>query len=77
MSEPLESVREQWRAVLGTKVADRDANFFELGGDSVMALSLIERMEKELNVTLPLEEFFASPTLGDLDDMCRAAVSGA
>jgi len=74
MPELIDSVLQEWRATLGTDVTDRGANFFEYGGDSVMALSLIERLEEVWDVELPLEDFFVRPTLGDLVDMCRDAV---
>ena len=35
-----------------------DDNFFELGGDSLKAITLLKRIEKEFNVSLTLNTFF-------------------
>jgi thioesterase domain-containing protein/acyl carrier protein len=41
-----------WRTVLGVPVA-MDDNFFDLGGDSLLAAALFARVESELGVRLP------------------------
>lgn len=40
-------------------------NFFDLGGDSIMALKLLSALETEFRVALPLSEVFNSPTVAD------------
>jgi amino acid adenylation domain-containing protein len=49
---------EIWAGVLGVE-KDRigiDADFFDLGGHSLKATSLVSRVHKELNIKIPLEE---------------------
>ena len=43
-----------------------DDNFFEIGGHSLNAVRLISRIQKELNVEIPLKEIFFNPVLFDI-----------
>ncbi|MFD8722643.1 AMP-binding protein [Streptomyces sp. NPDC059629] len=71
-SRPCETPTEQlvaalWERVLGledTPVAD--ANFFQLGGDSLAAVEVAVELENELGVELPMNTFFMAPTAGGL-----------
>ncbi|MGD2089144.1 MAG: amino acid adenylation domain-containing protein [Candidatus Aminicenantes bacterium] len=40
-----------------------DDNFFERGGHSLKAMVLVDRIHKELEVTIPLAEVFKTPTI--------------
>ncbi|KJB88043.1 hypothetical protein AZ66_09755, partial [Paenibacillus sp. E194] len=54
---------ELWQRVLGTdRIGARD-NFFDLGGHSLKAVTLVAQMHKELNVNVPLRIVFQAPTL--------------
>lgn len=39
------------------------SNFFEAGGHSLKALTLLEQIEKKFNIVVPVREFFHNPTL--------------
>jgi amino acid adenylation domain-containing protein len=43
-----------------------DDDFFQLGGHSLKAMILVSKIHKELNVKLPLAEFFKFPTIRGL-----------
>ncbi|MET0386460.1 MAG: phosphopantetheine-binding protein, partial [Polyangiales bacterium] len=56
-----------WCDVLGvTRIGVHD-NFFELGGQSVLALQVINRIEDELQMRVPLRCLFEADTLGDFE----------
>jgi amino acid adenylation domain-containing protein len=40
-----------------------DANFFQLGGHSLKAAIMVSRMQKELNVKIPVAQIFKTPTI--------------
>ena len=61
-----------WAEVLGFKSVDRDANFFEIGGDSLKAMEVIARVSDVLHVDLPLIAFFEEPTVRHLADVLSA-----
>ncbi|KJB85423.1 hypothetical protein AZ66_24720, partial [Paenibacillus sp. E194] len=57
---------EVWQRVLGAdRIGVRD-NFFDLGGHSLKAVTLVAQMHKELNVSVPLRTVFQAPTLEEL-----------
>lgn len=62
---------EVWSRVLGIEPeqVSVNANFFELGGNSLKATILISRMHKAFNVKLSLPEVFKTPTVKELS--CR------
>jgi amino acid adenylation domain-containing protein/non-ribosomal peptide synthase protein (TIGR01720 family) len=48
-----QALMDAWSATLGTSVLDADADFFEVGGDSLLAIGLVSRIRKAgLSVTL-------------------------
>lgn len=51
-----------WATVLGEEPASDHANFFEMGGHSLMAISLLGRLEKSFSVKLSMPDFLASPS---------------
>ncbi|MFB2896611.1 amino acid adenylation domain-containing protein, partial [Aerosakkonemataceae cyanobacterium BLCC-F50] len=64
---PIEEMLVQiWSQVLKVEQVGIHDNFFELGGHSLLATQLISRVRKVFQVELPLREFFATPTVGEL-----------
>jgi NAD(P)-dependent dehydrogenase (short-subunit alcohol dehydrogenase family)/acyl carrier protein len=55
-----------WQELLGIGGIGIHDDFFELGGDSLKALTINARIHKELNVEVPVAEFFNSPTVAGL-----------
>ncbi|MDR2092934.1 MAG: AMP-binding protein, partial [Azoarcus sp.] len=66
-----------WREVLGTDTADRQDNFFDLGGDSLLAAQLVSRLRQLLDVEVPLREVFAQPSLAALSQVVSRAVASS
>jgi len=54
-----------------------DDNFFDLGGHSLKAASLISRIYREFDVSLSLEEVFKRPTIRQLSTFIDQAVRGS
>ncbi|MCP4148338.1 MAG: SDR family NAD(P)-dependent oxidoreductase, partial [bacterium] len=52
-----------WKQLFGFKEIGAKDDFFELGGDSLKAITAISRIHKELNATVSLTEFFDIPTV--------------
>ncbi|QMV44171.1 non-ribosomal peptide synthetase [Cohnella cholangitidis] len=52
-----------WQDVLGLDEINRDDNFFEIGGHSLRATSLVTKLHKEMNISFPLREVFEFPTI--------------
>ncbi|WP_432728639.1 amino acid adenylation domain-containing protein [Variovorax sp. W6] len=76
--EPPRNATEQalarlWAEVLGIEQVGRGDNFFELGGHSILAVQLVERMQRE-GLEVDIRQLFTEPTLGAL--AARAARSG-
>ncbi len=55
-----------WRDLLGVEDISVHANFFEIGGDSLMAVRVVAEIESTFGRSLPMTELFRSPTLEQL-----------
>lgn len=55
-----------WQAVLGQEVTSLDDNFFDLRGDSLLAISVLGKIRQQFNVTLNPADIFTAPTLRQL-----------
>lgn len=64
------SVRQQihamWLELLTIESVDPEANFFELGGDSMLAIRLLRRLREELNAEIDLGDVYEFPTVSQL-----------
>jgi len=58
-----------WVEILGVEQIGIFDSFFDLGGTSLLATQLINRLGPELGVTLPLTELFDRPTIAQLADL--------
>lgn len=59
-------IAEAFAELLGFKPADINTSFFELGGDSLAAILLIERLTSVLGVMLEVNDVFEAPTVSGL-----------
>ncbi len=55
-----------WQEMLGLESIAPDQNYFDLGGDSILAVQLFIRIEQEFGVKLPLATLFDTPTIQEL-----------
>ena len=63
-----QAVRSGFEAVLGVENPGDDDDFFELGGDSLMALSLFLHIEEETGHTLPITAIYDAPSIATLTE---------
>ncbi len=59
-------IRIVWSQILGVMEVPLDESFFTLGGNSALALKAVARLERELQIDLPLQAFYAAPTVEKL-----------
>jgi natural product biosynthesis luciferase-like monooxygenase protein len=64
---PRDTLRSVWKSVLGVDDMADDANFFELGGNSIAAIRLVNRVREVLGAEVALADFFADATLSAMD----------
>ena len=58
-----------WQELLGVDSVGVDQNYFDLGGDSSLAVQLFARIAETFNVKLPLATLFEAPTIEELARM--------
>ncbi|WP_257126332.1 non-ribosomal peptide synthetase [Paenibacillus polymyxa] len=64
---PLEaSLAGIWKSVLGLEHIGVHDNFFDLGGHSLRATTLVSKVHQELNVELPLRDVFRYSTIEEM-----------
>lgn len=64
-----------WRELLGTDAVSPSDDFLRLGGNSMLATMLANRIEDELGVRPEIVDLFA--TLGQVTRVCEALLAGA
>lgn len=70
-SETEKELAEIWQRFFGfERIGIRD-DFFELGGDSLKVIMLVSMIQKDLNVRVPIPEFFDRPTIEKLSQFIR------
>jgi hypothetical protein len=64
---PVESsLARVWADILRISSIPREKDFLALGGDSVTALRVINRIRREFNVNVTVREFFENSTIAGL-----------
>jgi acyl carrier protein len=71
--EPERKMSAIWARILKVQEVSRDANFFDLGGNSLRATVAAGMIEREFGVSLPVADLFAVPTVAST----AALISGA
>jgi len=61
-----------WQELLGVSGIGIDDNYFALGGDSIKAITLVSRLQRE-GLVLVLKDLFAHPTIAELAPRLRQA----
>ena len=66
-----------WASVLDSGHIGRDDDFFELGGDSLMAIEVALAIEQYFGRRLPFTQFFETPTLAGMTKAWKSRLSSA
>ncbi|WP_143317979.1 non-ribosomal peptide synthetase [Clostridium sp. HBUAS56017] len=64
-----EKISEVWSKVLGIKNVSTDLNFFEIGGNSLKAISVVSRLAKEFSISI--NDIFKYPTIQELASIIK------
>ncbi|MCP4214298.1 MAG: amino acid adenylation domain-containing protein, partial [bacterium] len=64
---------ELWEDYFGMQQVGINDDFFELGGDSLKAITIGHRIHRDTDVRVPLEEFFKRPTIEVLSRFIEGA----
>ncbi|TDD61520.1 hypothetical protein E1263_07410 [Kribbella antibiotica] len=70
-----EVVATEWCAVVDTFGVSDEDDFFALGGNSLMAVNLVERVERQLGIKFPLQSLFLDGSFGGVVDACHTAAT--
>ncbi|TDP97977.1 non-ribosomal peptide synthetase/type I polyketide synthase [Labedaea rhizosphaerae] len=64
-----------WTELLGVPDVQPDANFFDLGGDSLLATQVVSRLRSRFGMTVPIEAVFEHPTVRGMTAAVTRAVT--
>lgn len=73
VNELQKSLARIWGKLFGFQEVGIHDDFFELGGDSLRAMTLLANIHKELKVKIPLPDFFNAPTLKGMSEFIAGA----
>ncbi|MEK5097378.1 amino acid adenylation domain-containing protein [Bacillus sp. FSL W8-0848] len=60
-----------WKDIFGLNRINLDVSYYELGGDSLKAISIIAEINKRMNVEMPIGEIFKNDTIIALDQYLK------
>ncbi|MEX2592395.1 MAG: amino acid adenylation domain-containing protein, partial [Anditalea sp.] len=66
-----------WKRLLNIDRVGIEANFFEIGGDSLLAMRVISSARRELNAELGIKDLFTHPTASKLAAHLRSISNGS
>ncbi|MFN8500615.1 SDR family NAD(P)-dependent oxidoreductase [Kouleothrix sp.] len=77
-STPIEqTIAAIWQAVFGIEQIGVHDNFYELGGDSLLATQAVFRLREAFELDLPLRSLFETPTVAGLAEAIELALLAA
>jgi acyl carrier protein len=64
-NETEEMLAAMWQELIGLDRMGINENFFEIGGNSILALKLIHKINDFFQIEIPLRQLFDTPTVAD------------
>lgn len=71
-----EEVEGAWRSLLGRTGLTPESDFFDCGGDSLLAARLLQRLEQAFAVEIPLRDLMLARVLGDQVRLVQRLLEG-
>ncbi|EYF02912.1 hybrid non-ribosomal peptide synthetase/type I polyketide synthase [Chondromyces apiculatus] len=71
-NDVVQTIAAIWREALGVDQTRPDDNFFDLGGDSLIAVKVLARVMEQLGVQLPVHALVETPTFSALTSRIRS-----
>lgn len=68
-----EGIAELWRELFHLDEVSRNANFFELGGNSLLGMDLSEMFSARLAIDVPVVVLFQYPTIREMAEVVATA----
>ncbi|UXE67980.1 MAG: amino acid adenylation domain-containing protein [Chryseotalea sp. WA131a] len=77
VSEVGRSLAEIWSNVLhiDKQAINNDISFFDVGGHSLKAVELVNRIFKTFNVQVPIDQLFENPTIAGLENLIQSSTA--
>nr|VFJ44904.1 MAG: Acyl transferase domain-containing protein [Candidatus Kentron sp. FM]VFJ45309.1 MAG: Acyl transferase domain-containing protein [Candidatus Kentron sp. FM]VFK05811.1 MAG: Acyl transferase domain-containing protein [Candidatus Kentron sp. FM] len=72
-----QKIAEVWQFVFGLNAIGIQDNFFDLGGDSLLASRMVGKLSETFGVDLSVQELLSSPTIAELASILDIDVSDA
>jgi acyl carrier protein len=69
-----EAIAGIWQGALGIEAVGVEDNFFDLGGDSLLAVQVAAELRRELKMEVPVISLYEGLTIKSLVDMLKAPV---
>jgi len=71
LDDTTHQLRRIWQQLLGIESVGLNQNYFDLGGDSILAVQLFAQIEQVFKVKLPVATLFDAPTINELAQVLR------
>lgn len=73
----IEQLTRIWESILGIDSIQPDQDYFDLGGDSSLAVQMFAQIEKLFHVKLPLATLYEAPTIAGLAQILSGETASA
>ncbi|PDY87063.1 non-ribosomal peptide synthetase, partial [Bacillus toyonensis] len=70
-NETQAQILDIWKDVFGIENIGIDTNYYEIGGDSLKAISIVTEIKKRMNIEVPIGEIFKNDTIKVLDQYLK------